>query len=605
MFWIVGAGVLALLGALGVWGYLSVKGFQDVAYAAKGDAVAAARAIEAGKPAEAARLFESAELGFTRAEERLGPVALQDLPWAGRQLTAARDLTAIGREGSAAGAEAAQLLAQLEAVPEGDDRLSVVLGLAHPHLESALESLVAVTERARGLTSDGLVPPLADAVASVNEVLVPIRPLLERSEALLELERYLFSGQHRFLIVAQNSSELRPTGGFMGTYGLLHLGPDGFAMDEFADIYTLPRDTLNEPLPPGGQVNDKHFYFRNTNWWMDFPTSAAMMLKFWKNLQQPQIDGIIAVDIPMLQQLLRVYGPIEIPESSKPLTAQNVMEQLNYVVQYESGGAGPKKKSAVVSLVAEVVRRVTSLETALARPTLAALAKSANEKHIQVFFTDPPAQAAMVTAGWSGAIAAPEGTTDLLAVSNGVIDPSKANWEVTKSLDYQVALAADGVADTTLTAGYHKSAKYQYGVPQQWLANYTRVHRLAGTQAVKGGDEFESLVDATGLPTFGRYFRLDPGKSKELVLRTSVPNAVRADGTGRRHYRLLVAKQADLVNTDLAVTVVAPTGWQLTAATAVARVSGAELPVTTDTSSVRLATPLEQDVVLDVTLVQA
>jgi len=37
----------------------------------------------------------------------------------------------------------------------------------------------------------------------------------------------------------------------------------------------------------------------------------------------------------------------------------------------------------------------------------------------------------------------------------------------------------------------------------------------------------------------------------------------------------------------------------------VARVSGAELPVTTDTSSVRLATPLEQDVVLDVTLVQA
>lgn len=43
-----------------------------------------------------------------------------------------------------------------------------------------------------------------------------------------------------------------------------------------------------------------------------------------------------------------------------------------------------------------------------------------------------------MTVGWSGAINPPTGTTDVLAVSNGVIQPSKANLGVSKSLDYEV-----------------------------------------------------------------------------------------------------------------------------------------------------------------------
>jgi len=428
---------------------------------------------------------------------------------------------------------------------------------------------------------------------------------------MLDLERYLLSGTHRFLVVAQNSSELRPTGGFMGTYGLLELDPEGFRLDRFADTFTLPRDTLDLPLPQGGQVNYKHFYFRNSNWWMDFPTSARQMLAFWDNMAQPQVDGVVVVDVPMLRDLLEVHGPVTVPESKVPITAKNVMEQLNELVQFEYSGQAERKdrKLAVTSLVAVLFDWVSNVPADKSQAVLGALATSVSEKHIQLYLTDPAAQADVVTVGWSGALAPPAGVTDLMAVSNGVIKPSKANIGVEKSLDYRVTLAGDGSADTTLTLGYRKSPKLYKGVPQQWLANYVRVHRLTGTGLVGGQDGFTSLVDATELPTFGTYFRLDPGAATTVVLNSRVPEALRegdpgSSGTGEGHYQLLLAKQADLVDTRATVTVMVPDGWRIARSTAWFRASGEAVVTSTDLTTVTLTTPLKQDVILDVALVR-
>lgn len=602
--WIIGAVVLLVVVALAGWGYAVATQFRDAATRGRADAVAAVRALEARQPDAAADLFAHARDEFTRAGALLGPEWLHTLPWLGRQLAAADDLVTIGREGSSAGAEVTRLMATALAVPAGEDRLSAVLRLAHPHLDSALTSLRTVAQRADGLSPDGLVPELAEAVAAVEETLAPMQTLLERSPALQQLERHLFSRQHRFLLVAQNSSELRPTGGFMGTYGLVQFGPDGFELEKVADVFTLPVDTLDEPLPAGAELIRNRFYFRHANWWIDFPTSAAMMMKYWENLEQPAIDGVIAVDIPLLQGLLEVFGPIRVPESRTPLTAKNVMEELNDLVQYDYRGDRANRKTPIVSLVGEVMRRIAGVDATLLQPTLDALAEAANEKHVQVFLADPDTQAALVITGWSGAIAADDDTTDLLAVSNAVVDASKANFGVDKSLLYRVGLAADGSADTALTLGYRKSPQLLRGVPRQGLPNYVRVHRGQGTELAGEPSRFEVVADAMAVPTFGHFFRLAPGASTRLVLRSTVPDALRADprGPDTRHYRLLLVKQADLVDTRARVRITAPDGWRVTGASAAFRVTGAPVEAVVTTTGVEVDARLAQDLVLDVTL---
>lgn len=615
-WWIVAAVVVVAVIAVGWWGYRQAKDFEALARAGKADASAALKSLEGGDTAAALAGFDKARDEFSRARDLLGPSWLRGTWWLGDQLDAADDLATIGVEGSTAGAEGVRLLDEASAVT-GPDRLGRLLTLARPRLDASLTSLTVVADRYDRLSADGLVGPLAEAVTDARDRLAPLRPLLARSDALLGLERYLYSGQHRFILLAQNNAQLRPTGGLPGTYGLVEIGPDGLRLDTFADIYTLPNDTLNLPIPDGRQVNSRHLFFRAAGWWMDFPTSADVMLRLWGSMDQPQVDGIIAIDLPTIRDLLKVFGPIRVPESDTAFTAENLIERLNYVVQVELSGQGlDGKKTAVVSLARTVMERLLRLGDDEFLPTMESLASSANDKHIQLYVTDPDAQADLVAAGWSGALNPPADTTDLLAVSNAVIaPPAKGNLDVAKALDYAVTLNDDGSADTRLTLDYRKSARNVLGRFNTQFSNYVRVHRAVGTTRT-GGAVDESLTDATGLPTFARSLDVGLGEHVTTDLRTHVPDAVRAgaaapvpglsgpvpDATAAWHYRLVVARQADLVDTGLSVSVQVPKGWTVVASTAWLRNSGEVLPTTVADDRVTLATPLSQDVLLDITL---
>lgn len=622
--WALGVAALLLLLALVGAGSSAVqwaKGFEALAASGRADAKAGLKSLGAGDGPAALASFEKAEQEFRAARDQLGPQWLRDTPWLGRQLAVADDLAAIGAAGARAGAHAARLLGVTGDVT-GDDRLAQLLTLARPHLDGALSSLVEVADRAERLSPDGLAGPLAEAVVDVQQELEPLALVLSRSEALLELERYLFSGQHRFLVLAQNSAQLRATGGFPGTYGLVGIGPDGFTLEHFADIYSLPDTTAKLPLPDGWRMSAARLTMRSANWWQDFPTSADTVLRIWRGLDpaQPAVDGVIAIDLPAIRDLLEVFGPIRVPESDVALTADNVVVQLGYIVEVEhSGQTSDQRKDAVVSLAKAVMKRLTRLSDDEFLPTMKALAASANGRHVQGFLSDPAAQASLVAAGWSGAVDPPAGTTDLVAVNNTVIArPAKGNLGVDKTLGYSVRLAADGAAATTLRLGYSKDHANPLGWHQEAFPNQVRVHRAMGTTG--SGKGFGEIDDLSGLPTFANAFTLPKGRSATVELAATVPDALRAGtaaalpgmpataapATGEPwHYRLLLVKQADLVDTAATVTVTAPDGWRIVTGTAWFRTGGGVVDTTLSEAEVKVQTPLEQDLLVDVLLVKA
>ena len=604
--WIVLSAVVAGLAVAGLWGYLRAVKFETLTIAGRVSTTSALQSLRAGDPETAIRSLRAARSQFADARDLLGPDALREVPWFGRQVEVADDLCTLGVEASTAGIEVARLLEKAARVSD-TGRLNTLLQLAPTHLDAALVSLVRVAELGEGLDAEGLVPQLADAVTSVQRALARAEPLLGRSRALLGLQRELFSRQHRFLVVTQNSAELRPAGGFMETYGIAQFGPEGFALTKHADIHSLPKDTLNLPPPPGRKESDRSLSFADSNWWMDFPTSANQILQLWQNVGRSDIDGIVAVDIPLIKDLLEVHGPLEIPEGKVPLTADNVVEELTSIVEAEHRVAErSQRKNPVIALANGLVRRVTDMTGDQVLPTLAAFGRAADEKHLQIYLLDPQAQAEMVVTGWSGALDPPEGTTDLVAVSNGEVTQSKANLGVAKTIDYRVQLDPDGLARSTLTLGYKKSQPKVAGLRQETLANFVRAHRSPGAQLTSAStSEFESIRDLTGLPTFGHHFTLRRG-STSVELQTTMPQvlqqtAPQTDGPNW-HYRLLVAKQADLVDTDTTASVTIPAGWRVTGATAHFRVSGKQVATTVSATTVTVATPLVEDLLLDVTL---
>jgi Protein of unknown function (DUF4012) len=599
----------ACLAALALAAYLWATGFENAANTGKAQAKAGAQSLAAQDATAAASQFRAASESFARARAMLGPEwvggVANTISQVGRQYSVAQTLVAIGLDGSTAGTELSALLRQTPSASAtaGPTRLGSLLASGRERIDRALAKLCDVADLSADLSEEGLVPPLARAVRSVKDELDGVAPYLDRARALLALERYLLASDRRILVISQNSAELRPTGGFAGTFAILHVGPQGFTLEKYADVWTIP----NPPrisVPPPGAPGAVHFGFRDANWWIDFPTSARAMLGFWEESGQPSVDGIIAIDVVVVRDLLEIFGPITVPDYKETFTAENLLDRLLYLVEVKGGNKGVNGKNdkrVLIALANELEQRVLGSGSGeLARSALV-MARSADAKHLQMYFPDAGAQAAVTGMRWSGAIAPPAGTTDLLAVCNAMNVGGKINIAIGKAIDYEVALEPDGSAETTLVLGYSNTAPFDLPPSLSVFSNYLRVYRASDTMIVP--DEHPSKGSTStvdiGLPAAVRRFTLSRGHSHRETIVTTVPSAWRSGSANSSRYRLFLVRQADLQDVPTTVTVTPPAGWRVSSVSARRTASGEALAVTGNGSVVRLVTPLDGDLVLD------
>lgn len=620
--WVIAAAAIVVmvgLGGLGAWWANEV---QSSARAGEASARQGLELLKNGDGAGAQVQLSQAQQQFERTRGLLGPSWLQAVPLAGRQLQAVDQLAQVGAASSSAGAQLAALVAQTSA---SGHKLNDVLKVAKPYLLSAVDSLGTIAAIEPQLSTDGLLPPLADATRSAQELLAPTKPLLAKSGSVGAFVNYLFAGDHRFVLVSQNSAELRPTGGFMGSYGLIKAGQDGLALEKYADIYHLPtKSTLNIPRPPGARMAGGPLTFRDSNWWLDYPTSADVMLKLWDHLSpaQPSADGIVAIDLVTVQTLLREFGPIKVPEYDQPISADNMIPTLITLIDDVNGADHAHRKDILKSLSAELLRRMLNVTPSQVLPTAQLMMQLGDQKHIQFYVRDASAQQAITDLGWAGAMAIPADTTDLLAVANAVVWPSKMNFGVHKTIDYQVQLNPTGSADTVLTLDYQKDARRLLKIQRKWFGDYLRVYRPAGT-TLTGSSSHRTSKPTKKMPkeveipasitpaelnttTIINGFSVMPGERRTQTYNTTVGSAMVINGNSA-HYRLLVVKQSDLEDSHATVTITAPDGWTITSASASGRYSGTAIPFTaTPTATqVSLNATVTTDVILDVTLARA
>jgi hypothetical protein len=619
---VLSACVVVVLVAAGMW----ASGLESAAESGKAQAEAGARSLAAQDATSAVTQFRSASESFARAQSMLGPDwvggAAGTVPWAARQYATAKALVAIGLDASNAGVELASALQEASStpVPAGSTRLGALLGAGRVHIDAALSLLAGAAERAAGLSEEGLDPRLAKAVRSLKDALREAAPYLGRIRPLLVLERYLLSAPRRILVISQNSAELRPTGGFAGTYGILNVGPQGFSLEKYRDVYTLPNPPGRVKPPPGAKMT-RDFGFRDANWWIDFPTSAKAMLGFWTTYRQRPVDGILALDVVAVRDLLEVTGPVRVASFEETFTADNLLDRLLYLIEVKSRGTSDRK-DVLVALAEEVERRLLdSGPTDLGRAAMV-LARSADAKHVQFYFNDPDTQNAVGEVGWSGSIAPPEGTTDLLAVSNAMTKPGKVNIAMRKTIDYRVALQPDGSADTTLVLGYSNTASKRFAVSSSVFRDYLRVYRSQGTALATSPRRSPMVMKLTvdaGTPAIAGEFSLERGQRVDVTIGSNVPFAWRqgvapivprrptssptpAGLTDASHYRLFIVRQADLEDVPTVVSVSPPPGWRMVGSVAWRTASGEAVVVSVEGTSARLSAPLAGDMVLDVTM---
>ncbi|MBI4457434.1 DUF4012 domain-containing protein [Candidatus Uhrbacteria bacterium] len=564
--------------------------------------VAAAEAAKQLNISEAIAKFGEGEIALGAARRELAMLfAFAAVPWIGdrietadRTLAAGQAAATIGRDTlsvvgdvvSAAAASDETRSRILSSLPDAADILRdlpeerrramlAALDRGAPEIRAALETSSAALGELAGVADADLPESLRASVAELRRKLTTLHAVLKAVEpAAAVLPRLLgYPEGHTYLFFLENSTEMRPTGGFLGTFGIVTVKDAAIGRLETHDVYAIdgPSEATPRPKPPAPLVKylgvDK-WYLRDANWSPDFGVSAAQMERFfveeagvaWGPDKVPHLDGIIAVTPEIAQDLLRFLGPITI--DGQKFTADNLVDALEYRVEIGYAKAGipaHQRKEILAKLVDEVARRLTALPVSELLAVVGLIERNLNEKQILLAMKDTDVERLVLDRDWGGALAHVAG--DYLSVIDANMAALKTDSVMTRSIRYAVTPDAGGYVATAAVT-YENKGGFSWKTTR--YRTYTRVYAPSGSTliGVSGAMEDDKLKDPKrragkadvyqelGRTAFGAFIAVEPGEKRTLEFRYRLPASIGQE-IAIGGYRLDVEKQPGTVAVPL------------------------------------------------------
>jgi len=450
--------------------------------------------------------FQSADESFAQAQTELKSInelllSLGSLvPLGEAQLAAAGpDILAAGEAGAQMGKNLSQAVARLTELSK--TALPLALAEFARYGTEAVNSAGDLNRSIKKINPDIIPQEYRSRFLMMKEQAVLLEgTLAEFIELTKKISLVLGSeGLKRYLVVFQNNTEARATGGFLGSYALVDFKdgklvnletPGGGTYDTEAGLRA--RVIAPQPL----WLLNPLWHLWDANWWPDWPTSARKIAWFFEKSDGPTVDGVISLTPQVLEKLLKITGPIDLQaDYGVTITAENFLPVIQeFAEQKPEVTTKPKK------IIGALLEKITaSLPEILDQDSLLALIKSVeeslNQKQILIYLRDADTAATINRYGWDGRVK--ETNRDYLLVVNSNIGGGKSDKSIRQTVSHRAEIGASGeVIDTVTIKREHtgeKSEKFS-GVRN---VNWLRVYVPAGSE----------LLSASGfVPPDAGYF---------------------------------------------------------------------------------------------------
>ncbi len=121
-----------------------------------------------------------------------------------------------------------------------------------------------------------------------------------------------------------------------------------------------------------------------------FPYAAQIWRSLWAQESGTQVDGVIATDPVALSYVLKVVGPVVMPDGEK-VTADNVVELTESTAYTRFGTDNNARKQYLQNIAGKVVERMTG-KISQPQALLEALGRAASEGRLAVWSSHPDEQ---------------------------------------------------------------------------------------------------------------------------------------------------------------------------------------------------------------------
>ncbi len=441
-------------------------------------------------------------------------------------------------------------------------------------------------------------PGIVNLVAAVERDLKTVGGVTEALLALLGAD-----APARFLVLFQNDEELRATGGFIGSFGILDIA-DGslkkFDVSPSGSYAVQGQLTAYLRAPEALQTINSRFEFQDANWFPDFPASAETIMRLYELSHGATVDGVIAVNTGLLTGLLDILGPIISANNAAVIGSNTVIAQIYRDIQTNKARGLPPKQ--LIAALGPYLAGQLGAATPREFMQFVQLFNTArNQKDILVYAKDAGVAQALHTLAWDGAIDQ-TAEQDYLFVVQSNIGGGKTDTRIQQKIIERIEIQPDGYVRKQVTitrthtgapavdppnrmyarvyvpqgsalvsaSGFMPPPESVFHAPETWYDEHPLLE--AEKRGVYDSKSGVKIYEEFGKTVLAGWQLTPPGETSIIQLDYILPKrlfdtrVVRGAGLLRKQpsfsFSAAAIKQPGLRNTELITSVHLPDGWE-------------------------------------------
>lgn len=371
----------------------------------------------------------------------------------------------------------------------------------------------------------------------------------------------------KYLLLFANNMELRPGGGFIGSFGIVTIKDYTIQELKVYDVYDADgqlKDVIEPPEPIKKYLGQPYWFLRDSAFSPDFVVNYNQARFFLeKELQITDFDGGILLSTTTIQNILESVDELYVPDFQETVTKDNFYIKAQLYAEKDFFPGSLQKKRFLGSVMDQLL---VDLEKASIPKLMHMLKKSLDEKQMVVYMNDQVVQSALDDLYWSGRTITPQCTKQ--NTGNCVIDymfpydanlgVNKANFFVTRPISLDVVITPQGKIQHKLTFKY-KNDSYKDVFPGGTYKNYFQISlpQHAEIKQITNNNVRVEQYDEklTQFRDIGFLIEVQPQSSNDIVINYELAKPIEK---GNATYQLILQKQIGSQNSDMELKITIP-----------------------------------------------
>lgn len=301
---------------------------------------------------------------------------------------------------------------------------------------------------------DQKIPESIDKLSAVKKDLNQMEEVLAKGKKILSQIDYILgeSAERKYLVLFANNMELRPGGGFIGSYGILTFDKYTLKDLQIYDVYDADGQLIAHVEPPYAIktiLNQPHWFLRDSAFSPDFFENYSQAKFFLdKEMNLKDFSGGILITTTAIQNILKSFGDIYMTDYKEIINSKNYYLKTQLYAEKDFFPGSIQKKTFLGSLARHILLNLDQVSPA---DLFSNIKKSLDEKQMTVYFDDVKVQSMFDTFSWSGRVVEPKChqsvkncVLNYLYPIDANLGVNKANFFVSKSSNLKVKVNPDG-----------------------------------------------------------------------------------------------------------------------------------------------------------------